>query len=55
MGELQVRRLPVLSRDKRLVGVISIGDLAKGEPDHAGEALKGIAKPNGGGAEHAQR
>ena len=29
MGEIQVRRLPVLNRDKRLVGMISIGDLAK--------------------------
>src|SRR5690348_11316073 len=28
MGEWQVRRLPVLNRDKRLVGVISLGDLA---------------------------
>ncbi|TGS81019.1 CBS domain-containing protein, partial [Mesorhizobium sp. M2D.F.Ca.ET.178.01.1.1] len=32
MGDLQVRRLPVLNRDKRLVGIISLGDLArKGE------------------------
>ena len=28
MGEVKVRRLPVVNRDKRLVGIISIGDLA---------------------------
>lgn len=28
MGEAQVRRLPVMSRDKRLVGIIALGDLA---------------------------
>lgn len=29
MGENQVRRLPVINSDKRLVGVVSIGDLAQ--------------------------
>ena len=28
MAELQVRRLPVMNRDKRLVGIVSLGDLA---------------------------
>src|SRR5215831_2421904 len=28
MGEVKVRRLPVVNRDKRLVGIISLGDLA---------------------------
>lgn len=49
MGDLQVRRLPVLSRDKRLVGVISLGDIA-GEGDfdiEATEALAGISRPGG--------
>ncbi|MEH6665967.1 MAG: CBS domain-containing protein, partial [Brevundimonas sp.] len=27
MAELQLRRMPVLNRDKRLVGVISLGDV----------------------------
>lgn len=31
LGENQVRRLPVLNRDKRLVGVLSLGDLAQSE------------------------
>src|SRR6266699_7234907 len=28
MADIQVRRLPVLSRDKRLVGILSLGDIA---------------------------
>ena len=28
MGEQRLRRLPVLSRDKRLVGILALGDLA---------------------------
>jgi CBS domain-containing protein len=30
MGEIKVRRLPVVTRAKRLVGVVSLGDLAQG-------------------------
>jgi CBS domain-containing protein len=30
MSEWAVRRLPVLNRDKRLVGIVSLGDLATG-------------------------
>jgi CBS domain-containing protein len=52
MGELQIRRLPVLDRDKRLVGIISLGDLASnGETEEAGEALSSISRPGG---EHSQ-
>ena len=29
MANIKVRRLPVLNRDKRLVGIISLGDLAR--------------------------
>jgi CBS domain-containing protein len=48
MAELQVRRLPVVDRDKRLVGVVSISDLAcNGEAARAGEALSDIARPSG--------
>ncbi len=48
MADSQVRRLPVLNRDKRLVGILSLGDLAVmqgGRP--AGEALSGISEPGG--------
>lgn len=53
MGELRVRRLPVLTRDKRLIGILSLGDLAIDETarDEAGEALGGISRPGG---QHSQ-
>jgi len=48
MGEQQVRRLPVMSRDKKLVGIVSLGDIAMGEgPQPAGEALAGASRPGG--------
>lgn len=44
MANNQVRRLPVLNRDKRLVGIVSLGDLgASGAKGVAGEALGRIA------------
>lgn len=45
MSDLQVRRLPVLNRDKRLVGIVSLGDLAVNEPKPAGAALSSISQP----------
>ncbi len=46
MQQLQIRRLPVLDRDKRLVGIVSLGDLAaKGDQAQAGEALADISEP----------
>jgi CBS domain-containing protein len=45
MGHWQVRRLPVLNRDKRLVGIVSLGDLAIGGAAEEGkEALKEISE-----------
>jgi len=42
MAEQQVRRLPVMNRQKRLVGVVSIADIAKAAKPHvAGNALGG--------------
>jgi CBS domain-containing protein len=46
MAEIQVRRLPVLDRDKRLVGILAIADIAAGEePVVVGEAVCGISEP----------
>ena len=45
MGKLQIRRLPVLNREKRLVGIVSLGDLALKKKGKAGDALKGISQP----------
>jgi CBS domain-containing protein len=48
MAELQVRRLPVLNRDKRLVGIVSVGDIATSDkPVKVGAAMRGIAQPGG--------
>ncbi len=46
LGKNQVRRLPVLNRQKRLVGMLSIGDLAKSKinPQKFEEALQNISK-----------
>ena len=45
MSDLQIRRLPVLDRDKRLVGIISLGDLALNQSDAAVDALQVISEP----------
>jgi CBS domain-containing protein len=44
---LQIKRLPVLNRDKRLVGIVSLGDLAllKNAKTQAQQALAGISQP----------
>lgn len=47
MAEQQIRRLPVVDRNKRLVGIISISDLAaSGEAALSGETLSEIARPS---------
>ena len=47
MSERQVRRLPIVNRDKRLVGIVSLGDFAVDSADiePAAEALSGISQP----------
>jgi CBS domain-containing protein len=48
MAEQQVRRLPVMNRDKRLIGIVSLGDIATGSRSHlAGKALRGVAQEGG--------
>jgi len=57
MADEQIRRLPVLNEKKRLVGIVSLGDLATGRDDgsakipdqpshhaHLAKALSGISK-----------
>ena len=47
MSDLRVRRLPVLDRDKRLVGILSLGDLAQSEIRAASEAVSGVSRHGG--------
>lgn len=55
MGDLQLRRMPVLNRDKRLVGVISLSDISQAGGhgvNCSGEALSLIAEPGGQHRQH---
>jgi len=47
MQDNQIRRLLVLNRDKRLVGIVSLGDLAIGADDEhlISKALEGVSEP----------
>lgn len=46
MAEHQVRRLPVLNRDKRLVGIVALADLAQTGDDCEKIALEGVSEPS---------
>lgn len=52
MAEHQIRRLPVLNRDKRLVGMISLGDVSLADGASSGEALQDISAPSGQHSPH---
>ena len=46
MGDAQIRRLPVVDRDKRLVGILSLGDIAtKTDDKHLASVLQDISEP----------
>jgi CBS domain-containing protein len=47
MQERQIRRLAVLNRDKRLVGIVSLGDLATetGDAQRSGEVPQDVSEP----------
>ena len=48
MADMQIRRLPVVNADKRLVGIVSLADIADASRAQvAGEALEGITRPGG--------
>jgi CBS domain-containing protein len=49
MGNIQMRRLPVLDRSKRLVGIVALGDIAQGHVDdkNVGETLGDISRQGG--------
>jgi CBS domain-containing protein len=49
MADQKIRRLPVIDRDKRLVGIVSLGDIARADGHNRGtaQALSGICAPGG--------
>ena len=48
MGDEQVRRMPVVNREKRLVGIVSLGDVAQtGNATTTGRAVADISSPGG--------
>jgi CBS domain-containing protein len=48
MADIKVRRLPVVSREKRLVGIVSLGDLARKDGGKsAGKTVRGVSQPGG--------
>jgi CBS domain-containing protein len=55
MRERQIRRLPVLDREKHLVGILALGDIATtGDDRLSGDALERISEPSHGqGQMHA--
>jgi CBS domain-containing protein len=53
MADIKVRRMPVLNREKRMIGILSLGDAALvDDPGVTGEALSEISEPGG---KHSQR
>lgn len=47
MADLEVRRLPVINRQRQLVGFVSLADFAySGDEESSDELLKGVAKPH---------
>ncbi len=48
MREKQVRRLPVLDRDQRLIGIIALSDVAlnTGDTQAAAQTLQAVSEPN---------
>ena len=47
MAALEMRRLPVVDRDKRLVGIVSLANFAHSrDPAASQELLRGVARPH---------
>ncbi|HLL11161.1 MAG TPA: CBS domain-containing protein [Rubrivivax sp.] len=47
MGEKQLRRLPVIDADRKLVGIVSLGDLATRQNADIDETVRAISEPDG--------
>lgn len=47
MGDIQVRRLAVVDRNKRLCGVVSLADTVRQDEKMTGTGLSGVTRPGG--------
>jgi CBS domain-containing protein len=45
MGDLQVRRLPVLDANDEIVGIVALADIATRQSTHTDETLREISTP----------
>ncbi len=45
MGDLQVRRLPVLDANNEIVGIVALADIATRQSKHTDETLREISTP----------
>lgn len=46
MGDVQIRRLPVLNERREVVGIVSLGDLAIRQSAHTDEVLRDVSWPS---------
>ena len=46
MGHAQVRRLPVVNMEGELVGIVSLGDMARRQPGHIDQTVREISEPS---------
>jgi CBS domain-containing protein len=46
MERLGIRRMPIIDRQKRLAGILSLGDLSFTQTERSGTTLKSVARPH---------
>ena len=46
MGDVQIRRLPVLNDKRQIVGIVSLGDLAVRQGGHIDDVLREVSQPS---------
>jgi CBS domain-containing protein len=55
MGMARIRRVPVLTRENRVAGILSLGDVALRSPEIAGSAVSSISKRGGPHSQTGQK
>lgn len=46
MGDVQIRRLPVLDTNREVIGIVSLGDLATRQSEHTDSVLREVSWPS---------